>query len=77
MSDATLVYRLFRPPGCPAADGDDLQRLAASAHAALLSRACADGGSALGHALAPLRAFLAGVAPAAAKRRLLCHPLLI
>jgi hypothetical protein len=77
MSDATLVYRLFRPPGCPAADGDDLQRLAATAHAALLTRACADGGSALGQALAPLRAFLAGVAPAAAKRRLLCHPLLI
>src|SRR5207247_4876616 len=77
MSDATLLYRLFRPPGCPAADGEDLHRLAATAHADLLTRACADGGTDLGHALAPLRAFLAGVAPAAAKRRLLCHPLFI
>jgi hypothetical protein len=77
MSDATLLYRLFQPPGCSAADGEDLHRLAASAHAELLGRACADGGAALARALAPLRAFLAGIAPAAAKRRLLCHPLFI
>jgi hypothetical protein len=77
MSDATLVYRLFRPPGCPAADGEDVRRLAADAHAGLLDHACADGGAALGRSLAPLQAFLGGVAPAAAKRRLLCHPLLI
>lgn len=77
MSDATLVHRLFQPPGCPAADGEDLQRLAATAHAELLDRACVDGGSALGSTLAPLRAFLGGHAPAAVKRQLLCHPLLI
>jgi hypothetical protein len=77
MSDATLVHRLFQPPGCPAADGEDLQRLAAAAHAELLAGACVDGGSTLGHALAPLRTFLGGHAPAALKRRLLCHPLLI
>jgi len=77
MSDATLLYRLFRPPGCSAADGEDLYRLAANAHAELFDRACADGSAALGRALAPLKCFLAGVAPAAIKRRLLCHPLFI
>src|SRR4051812_44374260 len=77
MSDATLVHRLFQPPGCPAADGEDLQRLAATAHAELLARACVDGAPALGPALPPLRAFLGGHAPAAVKRQLLCHPLLI
>src|SRR5437667_8534627 len=77
MSDATLVHRLFQPPGCPAADGEDLQRLAATAHAELLAQACAEGGTALGHALTPLRTFLGGTAPAAVKRRLLCHPLFI
>jgi hypothetical protein len=77
MSDATLLYRLFRPPGCSAADGEEVHRLAAVTHAGLLDRACADGGAALGHSLAPLKAFVGGVAPAAAKRRLLCHPLLI
>jgi hypothetical protein len=77
MSDATLLYRLFRPPGCAAADGEDLYRLAADAHARLFDRACADGGAALAHALAPLKAFLGGIAPAAAKRQLLCHPLFV
>src|SRR5437868_6536736 len=77
MSDATLLYRLFRPPGYPAADGEDLCRLAADAHAGLLDRACADGGTALGRSLAPLKAFLGGIAPATAKRQLLCHPLFI
>src|SRR5688500_2481470 len=77
MSDATLVHRLFQPPGCPAADAEDLQRLAAAAHADLLDRACADGATALRHALAPLQVFLGGTAPAAIKRRLLCHPLLL
>src|SRR5262245_20543811 len=74
MSDATLVYRLFRPPGYPAADGEDLRRLAAAAHADLLARAAADGGPALGRTLAPVCGYLAGHAPAADKRRLLCHP---
>ena len=77
MSDATLLYRLFRPPGCPAADGEDLRRLAADAHARLLDRACTDGGTALARSLAPLKAFLGGIAPAAAKRQLLCHPLFV
>jgi hypothetical protein len=77
MSDASLLYRLFQPPGCSAADGEDLHRLAADAHAELFDRACGDGGAILGRALAPLQAFLAGIAPAAAKRRLLCHPLFI
>src|SRR6476620_3035951 len=78
MSDAAvLVRRLFGTPGHLAPDGSDLLGRAAAAHRDLLTRACAGADPALCSALAPIRAYLGGPAPAAEKRRLLCHPLLV
>jgi hypothetical protein len=74
---AALVHRLYGPPGRAATNTRELLDQAAAALADLLARACAEGDPALGRMLAPVRAFLHGAAPAAEKRRLLCHPLFI
>jgi hypothetical protein len=50
---------------------------AAAALADLFLRACSRGDPILEQSLAPIRVFLRGSAPAAEKRRLLCHPLFI
>src|SRR5262249_50336825 len=55
----------------------DLLDLAAAAHADLLDRAAWAADPAVDRSLAPVRAYLDGPAPAAEKRRLLCHPLFI
>jgi hypothetical protein len=76
MSDAeALMRRLFSAPGGSPRDSEELLGQAAAAHAGLLYGACAEG--ALGHALDPLLVYLRGPAPAAEKRRFLCHPLFI
>jgi hypothetical protein len=72
---AAFVRELFGTPGSPAAPGDGLLDRAAAAHADLLARARGD--PAVDRSLAPLRAYLAGPAPTAEKRRLLCHPLFV
>jgi hypothetical protein len=78
MSGATgLLSRLFGSPGNPAQGLGELARHAAAAHAGLLTRACVRAGPVLGRPLAAILTFLGGPAPAAQKRRLLCHPLLI
>jgi hypothetical protein len=76
MSDAeALVRRLFGSPGGPPKDSEELLGQAGAAHAGLLYGACAEG--VLGRALDPLLTYLRGPAPAAEKRRFLCHPLFI
>jgi hypothetical protein len=78
MSGATgLLSRLFGAPGHPTQGLGDLARRAAAAHAGLLTRARARADPALARPLAAVLTFLGGPAPAAQKRRLLCHPLLI
>jgi hypothetical protein len=78
MSGVTaLIPRLFGSPGGPAPRTGELRRRAASAHAGLLTRACARADPALARSLGAIRALLRGPAPAGEKRRLLCHPLLI
>lgn len=74
---AALVRRLYGPPGRPATNTRQILDGAAEALADLLDRACAEADADLGRALAPIRTFLGGPAPAAEKRRLLCHPLFI
>ncbi|HJZ59016.1 MAG TPA: hypothetical protein VKE74_28995, partial [Gemmataceae bacterium] len=72
---ATLLPRLFSAPGGPADVG--LRAQAAAAYAGLLARAGDRADPALCRHLDPIQAFLRGPAPAAIKRRLLCHPLLV
>jgi hypothetical protein len=78
MSDAEVrMRRVFGTPGAVAANAGELRGQAAEAHAGLLTRACAEGDPALGRSLAALLAYVRGPAPAAEKRRLLCHPLFV
>lgn len=72
---AALLHRLFGAPGTTATDADELLNRAAATHADLLEVACAD--PELARPLAGVLDYLHGPAPAAAKRRLLCHPLFI
>jgi hypothetical protein len=74
---AVLVRSLFGPPGRPATDPKELLGKAAAAFAELLLRTGTRQDPVLDQSLAPLQAFLRGPAPAAEKRRLLCHPLFI
>jgi hypothetical protein len=78
VSDAQDAVRtLFSAPGHLGPDRDGLLGPAAAAHASLLVRAYAHAGPAVADAFAPLVTYLAGPAPRAEKRRLLCHPLLV
>jgi hypothetical protein len=71
------MHRLYGPPGRAATNTREILERAAEALADLLDRACAEADPDLGRALTPICAFLGGAAPAAEKRRLLCHPLFI
>jgi hypothetical protein len=78
MSDATaLIPRLFGTPGGSDPRTGELQRLAARAHARLLTRAAARADPAVSRSLTAILSYLNGPASLVEKRRLLCHPLLI
>jgi hypothetical protein len=72
---AALLPRLYGAPGEYAPGG--LRTRAAAAHAGLLAHAGDRADPALDCQLDPIRAFAVGPAPAAVKRRLLCHPLFV
>lgn len=72
---ATVLPRLYGTPGEPGTGA--LRARAAAAHAELLAHAGDRADPVLGHQLDPIREFLGGPAPAAVKRRLLCHPLFV
>src|SRR5436305_1569818 len=74
---ATVVQRLFGPPGGSGTDPAQLLKQAAAAHAALLSRAAEKAGRCRDPSLAPVILFLQGPASLWEKRRLLCHPLFV
>src|SRR5438128_251150 len=69
---ATVMQRLFGPPGGSGTSPAHLLKQAASAHAALLSRAAEQEGRCRDPSLAPVMLFLRGPASAGEKRRLLC-----
>ena len=73
---ATLLPALYGTPGEPGGTGE-LRTRAAAAHAGLLARAGDRADPALCRQLDPIRTFLRGPAPAALKRRLLCHHLFV
>src|SRR5438067_12844258 len=76
MVNATaLVHRMFRSPGGSRHNTQEVLERAATAHAELLTRACAHGE--LARPLASLLAFVRGSGATATKRRLLCDPLFI